>query len=56
MKGGFGSLVWIKEKDGKEYVCYIDDIKRNVKSIESLTEEERETCLDVSGIVGTERW
>ncbi len=56
MKGGYHSLVWFRDKDGKQYACYVDDIKGKVKSKESLTKEEKEKCLDVSDIVGTERW
>ena len=54
--GGYESMVWIRDKDGKEYACYLDDIKGKVKTEEELTDEERAKCLDVSQIVGTERW
>ena len=50
--GGYESLVWIRDKDGKEYACYVKDIKRK----EDLTEEEKAKCMDVSLLVGTERW
>ena len=53
--GGYESMVWIRDKDGKEYACYLDDIKA-IKPKEELTEEEKEKCMDVSQIVGTERW
>lgn len=48
-------MVWIRDKDGKEYACYLKDIK-NIKTKEQLTEEEKAQCIDVSQIVGTERW
>ena len=53
--GGYESMVWIRAQDGKEYACYLKDIK-NIKAKEALTEEEKAKCLDVSQIVGTERW
>lgn len=56
MNGGYESMVWIRDKDGREYACYLDDIKGKIKTGEELTAAEREKCLDVSEIVGTERW
>jgi hypothetical protein len=53
--GGYESMVWIRDKDGKEYACYLKDIK-GIKTKEQLTEEEKAQCIDVSQIVGTERW
>lgn len=44
-------MVWIKDKDGKEYACYIEDLK-NIKRKEDLTEEEKEKCLDISTVLG----
>jgi hypothetical protein len=55
MKGGYESLVWVRDKDGKEYACYADDLK-NIKRKDELTPEEIENCMDVSQLVGTERW
>ena len=52
MNGGYESLIWIRDKDGHEYACSLD----KVKNPESLTEEERQRCLDVNLLVGTERW
>jgi hypothetical protein len=54
--GGYESMVWIRDKDGKEYACYLDALKGNIKDKDQLTEEERANCLDVSEIIGTERW
>ena len=53
--GGYESMVWVRDKDGKEYACYLKDIK-GIKAKEQLTEEEKAKCVDVSQIVGTERW
>ncbi|MDR9500326.1 MAG: hypothetical protein RI601_00885 [Desulfurivibrionaceae bacterium] len=55
-QGGFGNLVWVRDKDGKEYACSVEALKGNIKTKEELTEEERENCTDVSTIIGTERW
>ena len=54
--GGYASLVWIRDKDGKEYACPMDAIKGKVKTKEQLTDEEKAKCTDVSTIIGTERW
>jgi len=56
MKGGYESLVWLNDKDGKEYVCSIDHIKGSKKSFDELTAEEKRRCSDVNQLVGTERW
>jgi hypothetical protein len=37
-KGGYESMVWIRDKDGKEYAC------------------TAAACMDVSQLIGTERW
>ena len=44
-------MVWIRDKDGKEYACYIDDLK-SVKKKEDLTDEEKEKCTDISIVLG----
>jgi hypothetical protein len=49
-------LVWIRDKDGKEYACSVEALKGNIKKKEELTEEEKARCTDVSTMVGTERW
>ena len=53
--GGYESMVWIRDKDGKEYACYARDLK-NIKKKDELTDEEKAHCMDVSQLVGTERW
>ena len=55
-KGGYESLVWIRDKDGKEYACTAAALKGNIKTKDQLTEEERANCMYVSQLVGTERW
>jgi len=53
--GGYESMVWVNDRHGKEFVCYLNDIK-NIKHFEELPAELREKCLDVNDLVGTERW
>ena len=53
MNGGYESLVWINDKDGREFVCSLDDIGNE----HELTDEERAAkCMDVNLLIGTERW
>jgi hypothetical protein len=56
MKGGHEILVWIMDKDGKEYACYLHDIKGKIRQKYDPTEEEKVKCLDINQIIGTERW
>lgn len=56
MKGDYGSLAWVNDKDGHEYVCTIEKEHQNEKKYENLSAEEKKTCQDVNQIVGTERW
>ena len=55
MKGGYESLIWVIDKNGKEYVCSLDNLD-STRSFDQLSEEERKQCADVNQIVGTERW
>lgn len=55
MKSGYESLTWVNDKNGKEYVCSLDQITGK-KSFEQLSDEEKKGCSDVNQIVGTERW
>jgi hypothetical protein len=55
-EGGFGDLVWVRDKDGKQYACSVKALKGNIKTKEELSDEEKKSCTDVSTIVGTERW
>lgn len=47
----YQKMVWVRDKDGKEYACYIEDLK-NIKKKEDLTDEEKEKCLDISMVLG----
>lgn len=54
MKSGYESLAWVNDKNGKEYVCTINN--GDNKTLEQLTDDEKKQCYDVNQIVGTERW
>ena len=56
MQGDYGSMVWVNDDSGKEFVCTANPEHLDERNYESLTSEERETCVDVNQMVGTERW
>lgn len=56
MKGDFGSMAWVNDKEGHEFVCTVDKDHLKEKKYENLRKDERETCQDVNQLVGTERW
>ena len=41
----------LKDKNGKEYACYAEDLK-NIKKGEDLSEDERAKCTDISLVLG----
>lgn len=55
MKGDFGSLVWVNDKEGHEYVCVADGNK-NVRDLDALNDGERTTCSNVNDFIPTDRW
>jgi hypothetical protein len=48
-------MVWVNDRKGREFACYINDIK-DIEHFEDLPDEVREKCLDVNILIGTERW
>ena len=56
MKGDYGRLSWVNDKEGHEFVCTVDRKHLKEKKYENLSEKERKTCQNVNQIVGTERW
>ncbi|WP_167332857.1 hypothetical protein [Desulfogranum japonicum] len=56
MKGDFGTLSWVNDESGKEYVCSVDREHIDEKKYENLSDEEKQSCTNVNEIVGTERW
>lgn len=47
----FQKMVWVQDKDGKEYACYIEDLGQ-IKKKEDLTEEEKKQCMDLNVVLG----
>lgn len=47
----YKSMVFVHDRNGKEYVCYAGDLK-NLKQGEDLTRSEREKCTDLSLVLG----
>ena len=47
----YQKMVFVHDKNGKEYACYAGDVK-NFKRGEDLTEHEREKCTDLSQVLG----
>ena len=41
-------MVWIKDENGKEYVCYADELK----TPGHLSREDKKHCLDESQVLG----
>jgi hypothetical protein len=56
MKGDFGSLVWVNDKKGHEYVCVVNSNSDKKKDLASLSKSERSTCRNVNDFIGTDRW
>lgn len=44
----YNSMVWVRDENGGEYVCY----KKDLKKLDELSEEEKEKCLDSSQVLG----
>ncbi|SHO53682.1 hypothetical protein [Desulfopila aestuarii] len=47
----YQKMVWVKDRDGKEYSCYLNDVK-NFDEKKGLTEEQKSRCLDTSQVAG----
>lgn len=47
----YKSMTYVKDNDGKEYVCYAEDVKDRNEG-QPLTKEQRDRCLDSSQILG----
>lgn len=47
----YNSMKVVKDNTGKEYVCYTKDVE-NLKDGQSLSDEQKEKCLDSSQILG----
>jgi hypothetical protein len=56
MKGDFGSLVWVNDKEGHEYVCVAANSDEGRRDFDSLSESEQSSCSNVNDFIGTDRW
>jgi hypothetical protein len=56
IRDGFKNLVWIRDKNGRKYVCSADFLKKSIKTKEKISFEEEASYADVSTIVVTKRW
>ena len=51
----YAEYVFIYDKEGNEYACPVSSLKGQVKSTKELSSEEKDKCLNMAEIVGTER-
>jgi hypothetical protein len=51
-RGGYESMVWVQDREGRQFSCYLNDIKNPAE----ITEEEKTRCMNVNTLIGTERW
>ena len=47
----YQKMVWVQDKNGTEYACYIEDLGQ-IKKKEDLTEEEQKNCMDLNVVLG----
>lgn len=55
MKGDFGSLIWVSDKQGHEYVCVAANSDSS-RDFEHLSDSERATCSNTNDFIATDRW
>ena len=56
MNGGYESIVWITDKEGREFACPLEVVHGDPLERRDLTEDERAKCMNVNLLIGTERW
>jgi hypothetical protein len=56
MNSDFGSLLWVNDKEGHEYVCIAKGNDNDKRDLDELSKNERATCSDVNDFIGTDRW
>ena len=56
MRGDFGSLVWVNDKDGHVYVCIAEGNAGDKRDLDALSENERATCADTNHFIPSDRW
>lgn len=47
----YQSMTFVDDTDGREYACYVDDIKVFDQN-KGLTEEQKSRCTDLSLVLG----
>ena len=47
----YNRMVFVHDKNGREYACYASDLK-NFRKGEELTQNERAKCMDISLVLG----
>ena len=56
MNGGYESIVWVTDREGREFACPMEVVQRDPLERRDLSEAEREKCMNVNLLIGTERW
>ncbi len=47
----FNRMVWVSDKRGSQYSCYIDQ-NRKVKNKEDLSKNEQKSCMNLNAVLG----
>ena len=47
----YQSMVFVHDKEGKEFACYAKDVKNNHNGAE-ISDKEKEKCTDLSLVMG----
>lgn len=48
----YQQIVWVDDDQGRQFACYVDELKGDGKNKHKLTEDEKRRCLDVSQVLG----
>ena len=54
MNGGYESMIWLNDEEGREYACYIEDVK-DLQKGHNISEDLKKRCLNVNELIGAER-
>lgn len=47
----YQNMLFINDKDGKEYSCYAEDV-RDLNESQGLSEDQKSKCMDLSLVLG----
>lgn len=53
---GYESMTWVRDGKGREYSCTLDTPRPAVHRMNELSSHEQASCVNVSDLIGTERW